>query len=100
LWLVMLEYAKDRVLGVDTPGQQVPPHVQYGMACLLIRDAVGSVCCLNEWEIGIVTHLGSQGTRGVVVPCITPGKLSIAMVPRTTLAKLGIRPIVNLCNGM
>jgi hypothetical protein len=41
LWLVMLESAKDRVLGVDTPGQQVPPRVQYGMACLLIRDAVG-----------------------------------------------------------
>jgi hypothetical protein len=41
LWLVMLEFAKDRVLGVDTPGQQVPPRVRYGMTCLLIRDAVG-----------------------------------------------------------
>jgi hypothetical protein len=36
----MLESAKDRVIGVDTRGQQVPPRVRYGMACLLIRDAV------------------------------------------------------------
>jgi hypothetical protein len=27
MWLVMLESAKDRILGVDTPGQHVPPHV-------------------------------------------------------------------------
>jgi hypothetical protein len=41
LWLVMFELAKDEVLGVDTPGQQVPPRVWYGMAWLLIRDVVG-----------------------------------------------------------
>jgi hypothetical protein len=27
MWLVMLESAKDRILGVDTPGQHVPPCV-------------------------------------------------------------------------
>jgi hypothetical protein len=27
MWFVMLEFAKDRVIGVDTPGQQVTPHV-------------------------------------------------------------------------
>jgi hypothetical protein len=27
MWFVMLESAKDRILGVDTPGQHVPPHV-------------------------------------------------------------------------
>jgi hypothetical protein len=48
MWTVMLESAKDRVLGVDTPGQQVPPCVQYGMACLLIRHVVGSVPCSCE----------------------------------------------------
>jgi hypothetical protein len=48
MWFVMLEYAKDQVIGVDTPGQQVPPRVRYGMACLLIRDAVGSVPCSDE----------------------------------------------------
>jgi hypothetical protein len=48
MWFVMLESTKDRVIGVDTPGQQVPPHVQYGTACPLIRDVVGSVPCSNE----------------------------------------------------
>jgi hypothetical protein len=84
----MPEYAKDRVLRVDTPGQQVPPRVRYVTTCLLIRDVVGSVPCSVEWEIGVVTRLGSQGARGAVVPCTTSGKLSIAMVPCTTLAKL------------
>jgi hypothetical protein len=45
----------------------VPPCVQYGMACLLIRDVVECVSCSDEWEIGIVTHLGSHGARGVMV---------------------------------
>jgi hypothetical protein len=40
----MLKSAKDQILGVDTPGQHVPPHVRYGMACwaglvwLYLRD--------------------------------------------------------------
>jgi hypothetical protein len=45
----------------------VPPRVRYGTACLLIRDVVGSVPCSDEWEIGVVTHLGSHGARGIVV---------------------------------
>jgi hypothetical protein len=48
MWLVMLESAKYRVIGVDTPGQQVPPHVWYGTTCLLVRDAVESVPCSDE----------------------------------------------------
>jgi hypothetical protein len=96
----MLESAKDRVLRVHTSRQYVPPRVRYGTTCLLIRDAVGSVSCSDEWEIGVVTRLGSHGVRGVVVPHTTMGNLSIAMVPRTTLAKPGIRPIVNLYNIM
>jgi hypothetical protein len=67
---VMLESAMYRVLGVDPPGQQVPPCVRYGMTCLLIRDDMGSVPCSDEWEIGIVTRLGSHGARGVVVPLL------------------------------
>jgi hypothetical protein len=100
LWLVILESAKDRVLGVDTTGQYVLPRVQYGAACLLIWDVVKSVPYSNGWEIGVVTRLGSHGAKGVVVPRTTPENLSIAMVPRTTLAKPGIRPIINLCNDM
>jgi hypothetical protein len=68
MWFVMLESTKDRVIGVDTPGQQVPPRVQYGTTCLLIMDAVGSVPCSDEWEFGIVTRLGSYGARGAMVP--------------------------------
>jgi hypothetical protein len=48
MWFVMLESAKDRVIGVDTPGQQVSPRVRYRMTCLLIREAVGSVPCSDE----------------------------------------------------
>jgi hypothetical protein len=48
MWIVMLESAKDQVLGVDTPRQQVPPHVRYEMACLLIRDVVRTVACSVE----------------------------------------------------
>jgi hypothetical protein len=48
MWFVMLESTKDRVIGVDTPGQQVPPRVWYGTTCLLIRDAVRSVPCSDE----------------------------------------------------
>jgi hypothetical protein len=68
MWFVMLEFAKDQVIGVDTPGQQVPPRVRYGTTCLLSRDAMGSVPCSNEWEFGVVTRLGSHGARGAVVP--------------------------------
>jgi hypothetical protein len=75
---VMLEYAKDQILGVDTPGQHVPPRVRYGMTCLLISGAVGSVPCMDELEIGVVTHPGSHGATGAVVP----------RLPRETLAML------------
>jgi hypothetical protein len=46
----------------------VPPRVRYGMTCLLIRDAMGSVACSDEWEFGVVTRSGSHGARGAVVP--------------------------------
>jgi hypothetical protein len=49
MWLVMLESTKNRILGVDTPGQYVPPRVRYGTTCLLIRYAKGCVSCSVEW---------------------------------------------------
>jgi hypothetical protein len=49
MWLVMLESVKNRISGVDPPGQQVPPRVRYGTACLLIRYAIGCVSCSVEW---------------------------------------------------
>jgi hypothetical protein len=45
---VVLKSAKDQILGVDTLGQHVPPHVLYGAACLLIRNTIGSVSFLDE----------------------------------------------------
>jgi hypothetical protein len=48
--LVMLGSAKDRILGVDPPGQHVPPRVRYGTTCLLIRYAIGCVSCSVEWD--------------------------------------------------
>jgi hypothetical protein len=78
MWFVTLESAKDRVIGVDTPRQQVPPRVRYGTTCLLIRDDVGSVPYLDEWEFGVVTRPGSHGARGAVV----------LRLPRETLALL------------
>jgi hypothetical protein len=47
MWSVMLKLAKDQILGVDTPEQHVPPRVRYGIACLLIRYAIG--CVLLGW---------------------------------------------------
>jgi hypothetical protein len=76
--LVLLKFAKGGVIGVDTPGQQVPPRVWYGMAYLLIRDVVGSVPCSDEWEFGVVTRPDLHGARGAVVP----------RLPRETLALL------------
>jgi hypothetical protein len=48
-WFVMLESAKDWILGVDTEGRYVSPRVQYGMAYLLIRYDTGGVSCSVEW---------------------------------------------------
>jgi hypothetical protein len=73
----MLESAKDRVIGVDTTRQQVPPRVWYGMACLLIRDAVGSVPYSDEWEFGVVTLPGSHGVGGAVVPRLPQEALAL-----------------------
>jgi ABC-type dipeptide/oligopeptide/nickel transport system permease subunit len=49
MWFAMLESAKDRVLGVDTLGQQVLPRVWYGKACLLIRAAIDCESCSVVW---------------------------------------------------
>jgi hypothetical protein len=63
---------------------------------------MGSVSCSDEWKIDVVTHLGSRGARGVMVPL-----LALLLVQAchekpyhcygitTTLAKPGKRPRVN-----
>jgi hypothetical protein len=77
MWFVMLESAKDRVIGVDTPRQQVSPRVRYGTTCLLIRDAMESVPCSDEWEFGVVTRPGSHGVRGAMVPRLPQKTLAL-----------------------
>jgi hypothetical protein len=71
MWFVMLESAKDRILGVDTSGQHVPPHVRYWTACLQIRYAIGCVSCLVEWGwqhilwsvfVNYLNHMVQEGT--------------------------------------
>jgi hypothetical protein len=49
MWL--LESAEDRILGVDTLGEQVLSCIQYGTTCLLIRNIIGSVSCSDEWGL-------------------------------------------------
>jgi hypothetical protein len=48
---MVLESTKDRILGVDTPGQHVPPRVLYGTTYLLIKNTIGSLSCSVEWEM-------------------------------------------------
>jgi GTPase Era involved in 16S rRNA processing len=46
---VVLKSTKDQILGVDTPGQHVPPRVLYRTTCLQIRNTAGSVFCSVVW---------------------------------------------------
>jgi hypothetical protein len=64
----MLESAKDRILGVDNPEQQVSPRVRYGMAYWLIRDALLS--CLVRYKVLVWRYLQDhkvqEGSEGIV----------------------------------
>jgi hypothetical protein len=50
-WHVVLESAKEQILGVDTTEQHVPPCVWYGTICLLIRNTIGSESFSDEWKM-------------------------------------------------
>jgi hypothetical protein len=67
----VLESAKDPTLGVDTVGEHVPPYVRYGMACLQIRNTIGSVSCSVGWGMASyfvtyfvkrLSHMVQEGT--------------------------------------
>jgi predicted lipoprotein with Yx(FWY)xxD motif len=54
----------------------VPPRVLYGMACLIIRDAVGSVPCLDRCSEGwpLVPIKDPDASKGwPLVPTKDPG---------------------------
>jgi hypothetical protein len=95
LWLVTLKSANDRVIGVDTLGQQVPPSVWYGMACLLLRYATGCVSCsverrwlLSLWSV-FVTFCMNCLNHMVQKEPLCVGNLSTATgaICRETVAK-------------
>jgi hypothetical protein len=70
---VVLKSSKDRILGVDTPEQHVPPCVQYGMACLLIRNVVGSMSCSVEWglaQICVIYYVYCMNHLVQEEPCV------------------------------
>jgi hypothetical protein len=111
MWLVMLEFAKDRILGVDTPGQHVPPRVWYGTACWLIRKALVSLSCRKRGT-GMAIPTRPQGARGAmrVFYCTQEGETlatvkgawGYSVVPNKgkPMAKQDIRAGVNLRKGM
>jgi hypothetical protein len=106
--LVMLESAKDRILVVDTPGQHVPPRVQYATACLLIRYDIGCVLCSVEW--GWLLSLRSVSVT-FFVNCLNHMMQEVSLCARNLSTASGDRllgnrskawhtHIVDLCNGM
>jgi hypothetical protein len=108
MWLVMLRSAKDRILGVDPPGQHVPPCVPYGMACLLIRYAMGCVSCSIEWGwllsvwpirvtffVNCLNHMVQKGPLCVETSALQVGPLCVG-----NHSKAWHTPVVGLCNSM
>jgi hypothetical protein len=108
MWLVMLGSAKDRILGVDPPGQHVPPRVWYGITCLLIRYVVGYVSCSVEWGwhhtlwsvfvtffVNCLNHMVQEGM-------LCAGNHSTASGDRLLGNRNKARhtPVVDLCNDM
>jgi hypothetical protein len=74
----------NRLLGVDPPGQHVPPHVQYEMACLLIRDDVRSLSCSDEWKVAwslSQAHTVQEGPWYRVLPRETLAMLWYHVLP-------------------
>jgi hypothetical protein len=111
MWLVMLESAKDRILGVDTPGQHVPWRVRYGTTCWLIRKALVSLSCRKRGA-GLAIPTRPQGARGAMrvsyctqegeTLAIVKGAWGYTVIPNKgkPMAKQDIRSGVNLRKGM
>jgi hypothetical protein len=108
MWFIMLESAKDWILRVETPGQHVPPRVQYGMTCLLIRYAIGCVSCSVEWGWHhtlwsvFVTLFVNCLNRMVQEGLFCVGNLSTRSGDHLSRnrSKAWRTPIVDLCNDM
>jgi hypothetical protein len=95
MWFVMLESAKDRILGVDTPGQQVSPCGRYGMTCLLIRYAIGCVSCL------LILHPISARARGIKMSLYADyGAIFISPRKQDIVGLKGILEIFGKASGL
>jgi hypothetical protein len=92
MWIVVLESAKDRILGVDILGQHVPPRVWYGTTCWLIRKALVILSCWKSGT-GMAIPMRPQGARGAWGYSVVPNK-------GKPMAKQDIRAGVNLCKDM
>jgi hypothetical protein len=107
-WFIILKSAKDRILGVDTPGQHVPPRVRYGTTCLLIRNTIGCVSYSVEWGwhhtlwlvfgtlfVNCLNHMVQEGT-------LCAGNLSSTSGDCLSgnCSEARHTPVVDLCNGM
>jgi hypothetical protein len=108
MWSAMLKSAKDWILGVDTPGQHVPPFVRYGTACLLIRNIIGYVLCSVEWRwhrtflsffvtyfMNRLNHMVQEGTFVQETLALQAGTVCSG-----NRSKAWHSPIVDLCNNM
>jgi hypothetical protein len=104
MWLVMLESAKDWILGVDTPRQHVPPCVWYETTCLLIRNSIGCVSCSVEWgwHHTLWSVLVNCLNRMVQEGIFCAGNLSTASghCLSGNHSKAWHTPVVDLCNDM
>jgi hypothetical protein len=92
---VVLKSAKDRILGVDTPGQYVQPRVRYGTTCLLIRNDIGCVSCSEEWEFAWCTP-SPHGARGAYGRNLSTASGACG----GNCSKALHTPVVDLCNDM
>jgi hypothetical protein len=108
MWLVMLESAKDWILGVEPPGQHVPPRVRYGTTCILIRNTIGCVSCSVEWGlhhtlwsvfvtyfVNCLNHIMQEGmfVRKTLA-------LHVGAVCLGNHSKAWHTPILDICNSM
>jgi hypothetical protein len=107
-WFVMLESAKDQILGVDIPGQYVPPHVRYTTTCLLVRNTIGCVSCSVEWGWHhtlwsvFVTYFVNWLNHMVQVRTFVWETLALSAraVCSGNRSKAWHTPVVDLCNDM
>jgi hypothetical protein len=108
MWL--LESAKDRILAVDTPGQQVLPCVRYGTTCWLLRKDLLTclIKCAGLVWLYLWDHKLQEGLRAFCCTqygetlAIVKGAWGYSVVPNMgkPMVEQDIWYGVKLCKGM